>query len=44
MVSPHWIATQAGIDIMRNGGNAIEAMISSAAVISVVYPLSLIHI
>ena len=38
MVSPHWMATQAGIDIMRNGGNAIEAMISSAAVISVVYP------
>ena len=38
MVSPHWMATQAGIDIMRNGGNAIEAMITSAAVISVVYP------
>ena len=38
MVSPHWMATQAGIDIMRNGGNAIEAMLSSAAVISVVYP------
>ncbi len=38
MVSPHWMATQAGLDIMRNGGNAIEAMITSAAVISVVYP------
>ena len=38
IVSPHWMSTQAGIDIMRNGGNAIEAMISSAAVISVVYP------
>ena len=38
MVSPHWMASQAGIDIMRSGGNAIEAMISSAAVISVVYP------
>ena len=34
MVSPHWVATQIGIDIMRSGGNAVEAMIASAAAIS----------
>ena len=38
MVAPHWLASQVGSDIMRSGGNAIEAMIASAAVISVVYP------
>ena len=38
MVSPHWVATQIGIDIMRSGGNAVEAMIASAAAISVAYP------
>ena len=38
MVSPHWMATQAGSEIMKSGGNAVEAMICSAAVISVVYP------
>ena len=38
MVSPHWLASQVGSDIMKSGGNAIEAMIASAAVISVVYP------
>ena len=38
MVSPHWMASQAGSEIMKSGGNAIEAMICSAAVISVVYP------
>ena len=38
IVSPHWMASQAGSEIMKSGGNAIEAMICSAAVISVVYP------
>ena len=38
IVSPHWMASQAGSEIMRSGGNAVEAMICSAAVISVVYP------
>ena len=38
MVSPHWVATQVGIDVMRSGGNAVEAMIASAATITVVYP------
>ena len=29
MVSPHWLASQVGSDIMKSGGNAIEAMIAS---------------
>ena len=38
MVSPHWLASEIGSGIMKSGGNAVEAMIASAAVISVVYP------
>ncbi len=38
IVAPHWLASQIGSEIMKSGGNAIEAMIASAAVISVVYP------
>jgi len=38
MVTPHWLATQVGSDILRSGGNSIEAMIASAAAITIVYP------
>jgi oxamate amidohydrolase len=38
MVAPHHLASKTGADIMKEGGNAVEAMISSAAMISVVYP------
>lgn len=38
MVSPHHLAAKTGSDILNEGGNAIEAMIASAAMISVVYP------
>ncbi|MCB1741631.1 MAG: gamma-glutamyltransferase, partial [Gammaproteobacteria bacterium] len=39
MVSaPHHLAAQAGSDILREGGNAIEAMIAAAASVAVVYP------
>ncbi|MCM0020855.1 MAG: gamma-glutamyltransferase family protein [Tagaea sp.] len=37
-VSPHHLASQAGLDVLREGGNAIEAMIAMAAAIPVVYP------
>ncbi len=34
----HHLASQAGLQTLREGGNAIEAMVSAAATISVVYP------
>ena len=38
MVAPHHLAAKTGSDILKEGGNSIEAMIASAAMISVVYP------
>jgi oxamate amidohydrolase len=37
-VAPHSLAAQSGRDVLREGGNAIEAMIAAAATIAVVYP------
>lgn len=38
VVAPHSLAAQAGLDILREGGNAIEATIAVAATLAVVYP------
>ncbi|MBV1707070.1 MAG: gamma-glutamyltransferase family protein [Hyphomicrobiales bacterium] len=38
VVAPHHLAAQAGRDILRDGGSAIEAMVAAAATIAVVYP------
>ncbi|BAP58341.1 gamma-glutamyltranspeptidase [Candidatus Tachikawaea gelatinosa] len=38
VVTPHHLASSSGLKILRKGGNAIEAMVSAAATISVVYP------
>jgi gamma-glutamyltranspeptidase/glutathione hydrolase len=38
VVAPHYLAAQAGADILREGGNAVEAMIAAAASIAVAYP------
>ena len=39
MVSaPHHLAAQAGAAVLRDGGNAVEAMVAAAATIAVVYP------
>ena len=38
VVAPHHLAAQAGLAVLREGGNAIEAMIAAAATIAVVYP------
>ncbi|EHJ60212.1 gamma-glutamyltranspeptidase [Novosphingobium pentaromativorans US6-1] len=38
MSAPHGAAAQAGRDILRAGGSAIEAMVAAAATIAVVYP------
>ncbi len=38
VVAPHALAAQAGLDVLREGGNAIEAAIATAASLAVVYP------
>ncbi|MDD3483456.1 gamma-glutamyltransferase family protein [Azovibrio restrictus] len=38
VVAPHSLASQAGLDILRDGGNAIEATVAMAATLAVVYP------
>jgi len=37
-VAPHTLASEAAVDILRSGGNAIEAMVAAASTIAVVYP------
>ena len=47
VVAPHHLAAEAGSRVLKDGGNAIEAMVAAASAIAVVYPhmnLSLIHI
>ena len=38
VTAPHHLAADAGRDVLRAGGNAVEAMIAMAAAIPVVYP------
>ncbi|XP_047022328.1 oxamate amidohydrolase proenzyme-like [Helicoverpa zea] len=38
VVTPHHLATQSAVAILREGGTAVEAMVSAAATIAVVYP------
>ena len=38
VTSPHYLATQAGVDILRKGGTALDVAIAVAAVLAVVYP------
>ncbi|MBC7586652.1 MAG: gamma-glutamyltransferase, partial [Tardiphaga sp.] len=38
VTSPHHLASQAGLDILKAGGTAVEAAIAVAACLSVVYP------
>ena len=38
VVAPHALAAQSGLAVLRDGGNALEAMVAAAAAISVVYP------
>jgi len=37
-VAPHGLAAESAVDVLREGGNALEAMIAAAATIAVVYP------
>ncbi|WP_419903658.1 gamma-glutamyltransferase family protein [Kiloniella sp.] len=38
VTSPHHLASQTGLSVLREGGNAIEAAVAMAATIAVVYP------
>jgi len=38
VTAPHHLAAQSGIAVLRDGGNAVEAMVAAAATIAVVYP------
>ena len=37
VTSPNYLATQAGLEVLRNGSNAIDAAIATAATLAVVY-------
>jgi len=37
-VAPHALASQSALEVLREGGNALEAMMAAAATITVVYP------
>ncbi|HYX03229.1 MAG TPA: gamma-glutamyltransferase, partial [Reyranella sp.] len=38
VTSPHVLASQAGTEVLRDGGSAIDAAVTASAVLSVVYP------
>jgi gamma-glutamyltranspeptidase len=38
VATPHALASEAGVAVMRQGGNALDAAIAAAATIAVVYP------
>ncbi|WP_338448577.1 gamma-glutamyltransferase [Niallia oryzisoli] len=38
VTTPHYLASQAGLKVLQEGGNAVEAAIAAASTIGVVYP------
>jgi len=38
VVAPHYLAAEAGLDLLKAGGNAIDAAIAANAMLQVVYP------
>jgi gamma-glutamyltranspeptidase/glutathione hydrolase len=38
VTAPHWLAADAGLGVLQDGGNAVEAAVAVAATLAVVYP------
>ena len=38
ITAPHHLAAEAGLRVLRDGGNAVKAMVAAAATVAVVYP------
>ena len=38
VTAPHWLASDAGLGVLQDGGNAVEAAVAVAATLAVVYP------
>ena len=38
VTAPHWLAAEAGLGVLKDGGNAIEACVAVATTLAVVYP------
>ncbi len=38
VASPHALASQAGVDVLKDGGSAVDAAIATSAALSVLYP------
>src|SRR5215470_15032106 len=38
VTSPHVLASQAGAEVLKDGGSAVDAAVTASAVLSVVYP------
>lgn len=38
VTSPHHLASEAGLDVLKDGGTAVEAVVAVAATLAVVYP------